>query len=94
MWGTNTIFYLSNIFKCKFGPNGGVPKYGGAIYKKSYVNTVFIVLDSEFYGLKAVKGGALYGEAGYDQINIYNSTFIGNEAMIDGGAIYYISVNE
>jgi hypothetical protein len=67
------------------GTTGGSPDSGGAISAES---EPLIVRDSTFVGNEAGAGGAIWGGGeGGDTVTIENSTFEGNTAESEGGAI-------
>ncbi len=71
---------------------------GGAIWMFNYRS--LLIEDSVFQGNRASYGGALYIECGVcaeedaDRITIRRTSFVGNQASLDGGAIYLWGWNE
>ncbi|MGL6298820.1 MAG: right-handed parallel beta-helix repeat-containing protein [Methanobacteriaceae archaeon] len=89
LWGNNVNLKFINITFENFA----ISDYeGGAIYNGgsdlTLINCTFINCSSN------IKGGAIYNKG---ILNIYDSTFKDNYAMVDGGAIYneygYLKVN-
>ena len=68
---SSTLTFINLTLKSSTVTNNGVLTAQNVIFKDSY----------------RTKGGAIYSESSYSQINIYNSTFENNHAQY-GGAIY------
>lgn len=76
---------LITVIDCAFVDNTSV-NYGGAIYSRSTV-----AVNCEFTGNSAVEGGAIQTDDG--RLEVHGSTFTGNSALLNGGAIVPEHVN-
>ena len=72
----------STLFNCRFLGHTGA-YLGGAVYSED----ILTIVNCEFSGNAAGRGGAVYGAAD-SRLSVLNSTFTANAATEDGGAYY------
>ena len=86
---SSTLTVLDSVFSGNVARAASVAANGGALASTqgSTINVTNVLFTSNSATRPASQGGAIYGNTGGGNINVYSSTFIGNFAGNNGGAI-------